>query len=145
MIGVDTNILLYALHSGSRFNSSAVTFLKEVLEDSSERVGITDYVLVELYNHLRNAAVMRKPLSAKEARNVATSYWQFKNVTRIESAPVMDQVWEYAAKPNFPRRRIFDVRLALTLQHHGVTRLATANVKDFKVLGFQKVWNPLVD
>lgn len=56
----------------------------------------------------------------------------------------MDRVWEYAAKPNFPRRRIFDVRLALTLQYHGVDRFATAMVKDFNALGFRKVWNLLV-
>lgn len=31
----------------------------------------------------------------------------------------------------------------MTLIHQGVTEFATANVKDFEALGFQKVWNPL--
>ena len=144
MIGIDTNILLYALHPGSSFNASAVRFLRTVFDSPSERVGITDYVLVELYNHLRNETVMRHPLSPKEASKVVMSYWKYKNVTRIESAPVMDRVWSFASKANFPRRRVFDVRLALTLHHHGVTEFATANVKDFRGLGFEKVWNPLV-
>jgi hypothetical protein len=30
------------------------------------------------------------------------------------------------------------------LRHVGVTRMATANVKDFQGWGFQQVWNPLV-
>jgi hypothetical protein len=57
----------------------------------------------------------------------------------------MDEAWKLAARTGFPRRRIFDVRLGLTLLHHGVTRFATANVKDFEGLGFQKVWNPLAE
>ena len=143
MIAVDTNLLLYALHPGSRFRTPAFNFLRDIFKEGAERVGITDYVLVELYNHLRNVAIMRKPLSPKEATEVVQSFWRFKNVTRIESAPIMDRVWDYAVETNFPRRRILDVRLALTLQHHGVTRFATANVKDFNGLGFEKVWNPL--
>ncbi len=61
----------------------------------------------------------------------------------IDSADVMSDVWPIAASIGFPRRRIVDVRLAKTLQAAGVTAFATANVKDFKGLGFQKVWNPL--
>jgi hypothetical protein len=34
--------------------------------------------------------------------------------------------------------------IAYTLQHHGVREFATVNLKDFKTLGFEKVWNPLV-
>jgi predicted nucleic acid-binding protein len=143
MIGIDTNILLYSLNPASKFQAAAVEFLNEVFADRSQRVGITDYVLVELYNHLRNEAVLKNPLSPREAKEIVTSYWGVRNVTRIENAPVMDQVWEYAARPNFARRKIFDARLALTLQHHGVTEFATANVKDFKRLGFERVWNPL--
>jgi len=55
----------------------------------------------------------------------------------------MDRVWQAAGKKGFARRRIFDVRLGETLRHHGVTQFATANVKDFETLGFEKVWNPL--
>jgi len=47
-----------------------------------------------------------------------------------------------AGEAGFARRHIIDLRLALTLQHHGVTELATANVKDFEGLGFERVWNP---
>ena len=48
-----------------------------------------------------------------------------------------------AAKSGFAFRRIIDVRLARTLLHHGVTEFATANVRDFAKLGFERVWNPL--
>ena len=42
-----------------------------------------------------------------------------------------------------PRRRIFDARQAYSLLHQGVRSFATANVKDFEGLGFERVWNPL--
>ena len=48
------------------------------------------------------------------------------------------------ATPNFAFRRIIDVRLAATLRHFEVTQFATTNVKDFRGLGFSKVWNPLL-
>jgi len=55
----------------------------------------------------------------------------------------MDKVWKQARRPDFARRKLFDVRLAFTLQHHGVRRFATANERDFVDLGFEEVWNPL--
>jgi predicted nucleic acid-binding protein len=61
----------------------------------------------------------------------------------IESAPVMGDVWKLAAARTFAVRRIIDARLALTLIHHGVREFATTNVRDFRRLGFDRVWNPI--
>jgi len=61
----------------------------------------------------------------------------------VENAPIMEQAWEYAREASFPRRRIFDARIALTLLHHGVHEFATVNLKDFHPFPFQRVWNPL--
>ncbi len=55
----------------------------------------------------------------------------------------MDDVWNQAATSGFARRRIFDTRLAHTLRHHGVTRFATANRRDFQDFDFVEIWNPL--
>ncbi len=43
-----------------------------------------------------------------------------------------------------PGRPDFDIRLALTLHHHGVTEFATGNTGDFENLGFSRVWDPFV-
>lgn len=143
MISFDTNILLYSLNPQSSWHQKATEFLSQSFAE--DRIVITDYVLVELYNLLRNPAILKKPLSPKAAAQIVEQYLQFPTVIRAENAPVMDEVWKWASRPNFGRRRIFDVRLGLTLQHHGVTRFATANIKDFQGLGFKKVWNPLLD
>lgn len=145
MLGIDTNILLYSLNPSSEWHEAAVKFLRESFGKSKSLVGITDYVLVELYVHLRNPVVMARPLEPDDARNLVTSYWKVPNVVRIENAIVMDQVWALAGAKNFARRRIFDARLALTLRHSGVTHFATSNTKDFEGLGFERVWNPLLE
>lgn len=145
MLGIDTNMLLYSLNPASMWHESAVTFLAQNLGDAAARVVITDYVLVELYIHLRNPAVMSRPLTAEAARDLVVSYWKIPNVMRIENANVMDDVWAIAGGKRFPRRRIFDARLAMTLRQGGVTHFATANVKDFQGWGFEKVWNPLAE
>ena len=145
MIGIDTNVLFYSLNQKSVFYNSAREYVTKALKDGDQQVVITDYMLMELYNLLRNKAVMDIPLTSPQAVKLVTSYLKSPNVKRAESAPVMDRVWELANSDHFARRRIFDIRLALTLQHHGVTHFATANVKDFQNLGFDKVWNPLIE
>jgi len=144
MIGIDTNLLLYSLNPASEWHDRAVSFLRQNFGVPSVRIAIADYVLVELYIHLRNPAVMAHPLSAVAARDLVISYWKIPNVMRIENAPIMGEAWALAGGKNFARRRIFDARLALTLRHNGVTHLATSNVKDFQGWGFEKVWNPLL-
>lgn len=144
MIGIDTNILLYSLNPSSKWHGRAMAFLRKNFADPSLRVAITDYVLVELYVHLRNPVVMAHPLKAEAAKDLVTSYWRIPNVVRVENATVMDGVWALAGSKNFARRRIFDARLALTLRRAGVTRFATSNGKDFQGFGFEEVWNPLL-
>jgi len=54
----------------------------------------------------------------------------------------MEEVWQHARSSDFVRR-IYDIRLALTLRHYKVTDFATANGKRFQGFGFARVWNPL--
>jgi toxin-antitoxin system PIN domain toxin len=142
MIGIDTNILAYARIENSPSHKAAVRFLEGI--GDRQDVVISELVLMELYLLLRNEKVLLPPLSAPEAAAEchllrAHPRWQL-----VDSADVMKEVWPIAAQEGFARRRIFDVRLAKTLQSHGVTEFATANTKDFEGLGFQRVWNPLI-
>lgn len=143
MIGIDTNILLHALNAEASEHDRASRFL-ESLVDSTEVV-IVELVLVELYVLLRNPAVFSDVFSAEEAVDIIQSFRSNSRWKVVENAPVMKNVWKIASEKGFARRKIFDLRLALTLQHHGVKQFATANVKDFKDIGFDKVWNPLLE
>jgi len=143
VISIDTNILLYAQNADCPENKRAFDFVSSC--GKREDVALCEMVLVELYVLLRNPAVLQHPLPADQAADVCQVYRQNPRWRLIENAPVMDQVWVLAGQMAFPRRRIFDARIALTLLHHGVTELATANEKDFGGFGFHKVWNPLFD
>ncbi len=145
MISCDTNILFAALDSESAYHARGVAFLEG--HRDSERFGLCELVLVELYGLLRNPTVSQRPLSAGEAADVIGRFrshprWLVLDYPGAQS-DVMKRLWELAARSDFPYRRIYDARLALTLRHHGVTDFATANIKDFQGLGFRRVWNPL--
>lgn len=143
MIAFDTNLLLHAHHAGSPLNAGAREYLSGV--SAMDSVVVCELVLVELYVLLRNPAVVAKPLSSAAAVAIVAPYRRHPRWRLVEAAEVMTRVWTLAQGPGFARRRIFDARLALTLQHHGVTDFATLNVKDFDGLGFRRVWNPLDD
>ncbi len=100
-------------------------------------------MLVEVFLKLCNGRIFRKPLSPRQAGDYCQTLRANQNWLLVESAPVMGNVWEWTRHRNFAFRRLIDIRLGLTLRHHGVTQFATTNPKDFGGLGFAKVWNPL--
>ena len=142
MIGIDTNILAYARVGTAPEHPAAARFLEE-LGDNSEVV-ISELVLVELYLLLRNDKILSPPLTAADAVKECQLLRAHPRWQLVDSADVMKEVWPIVASEGFARRRIFYVRLAKTLQSHGVTDFATANSRDFEGLGFHRVWNPLI-
>lgn len=141
MISFDTNLVIYAANSRAPEQPAAEAFLQAL--GTRRDVVICELMLVETYLKLRNASILRYPLDAPKAAAYCKTLRNNANWTLIESAPVMEKVWQLAGDKNFAIRRIIDARLALTLRHHGVTEFATTNIKDFKSFGFHRVWNPL--
>jgi len=143
----DTNVLFAVLDSASVHHASAVAFLQGL--GDSEQFGVCELVLVELYGLLRNPTVSKRPLDGAEAGQIIHRFRSHPRWLVLDypgpQTDLMSRLWKLAANPNFPYRRIYDARLALTLRHHGVTEFATRNVKDFQGFGFTKVWNPLAD
>lgn len=145
MLSIDANILLYAYSEDAPEHDHALKFISSM--SGSDAVGLSEFVLTEFYLLLRNPAVLKKPLSAPAAVQVIQSYRQHPRWKVFGFPPTSREVhaelWQHAATPGLARRRIYDTRTALTLRAFGVTEFATANVKDFEALGFEKVWNPV--
>jgi toxin-antitoxin system PIN domain toxin len=141
LISIDTNILLYAQNRDCAENATAVAFLTDCAHRND--VAICELVLVELYQLLRNPAVLELPLDAPAAAEVCQSFRRNPRWALIDNAPVMDKVWTVAAQPQVARRKLFDARLGFTLRHHGVRQFATRNLKDFHGYGFERVWDPI--
>ena len=142
MLAIDTNILLYALNADAPECTGARVWLDE--QSADPNVVISELTLVELYVLLRNPSVVPHPLPAGAASSVVQSFRTHPMWRLVDHDPdVMDEVWRRAAARTFARTRIFDIRFALGLLRHGVTRLATRNVRDFARLGFEDVFDPL--
>lgn len=146
MLSIDTHLLFFAFAEDRPEHADAVEWLEGLI--ARKDVVLSEFVLVEFYNLLRSPAVLKKPLGAPEAAAVVQTYrhhphWKIAGFPR-DGRRMHDELWNLAAKPGLPRRRIFDARQAYSLLHQGVRSFATANVKDFEGLGFERVWNPLV-
>lgn len=139
MLSFDTNIAVYAANSRDPRNEAARDFLNRITSDGS--VVICELMLVELYLKLCNVRIFANPWPPAEAAALCQAYRRNRIWKLVDSGPVMEEVWKWAAKPDFAFRRIIDIRLALTLRHHGVTEFVTGNRKDFQGFGFSRVWN----
>jgi predicted nucleic acid-binding protein len=147
MIALDTNIL-FPLVVRDRPQHGKPGAFAESLQARSD-VAVSEMVLLELYNLLRNPAVMTCPLGASAAVDVCEAFrqhpvWQTLGFPP-ESRSFHDVFWPLLSVSGFARRRSFDWRLALSLLQQGVTEFATVNLKDFDGFGFGRVWNPLKD
>ena len=146
MISCDTNVLFAATVPEDPNHEAALRLLSD--NATNNEFIIAQQALVELYGLLRNPKVLEKPLSAAEAVAVIDAYranpdWSIVDVP--EDARMMENVWRRAAKRDFARRRIHDVRLAETLKFAGVTVFYTRNTRDFGDCGFDELINPFED
>lgn len=145
MISLDTNILLSAVESSNINHTRAAGFLDSL--HGRDDVAICEFFLLELYVLLRNPAVLGKPLSPSAATDICEAFrnhprWQVIGFPS-DSRNFHDVFWPKLRETDFARRRAYDWRAALVLLHQGVTEFATVNIKDFRDLGFRRVWNPL--
>ena len=144
MLTADTNLFIHAADPDSPHHAKAREFFSGLLSLQEEFV-VCELVLVELYMQLRNGAIFVKPYTAREAADYCQAMKSNPLWRCVDYDPrVSSSLWKWAAESKAGFRQIIDARLALTLRHHGVTKLATANVKDFKSFGFENVWNPLI-
>ena len=141
LVSVDANVLVHALNRRAPEHERARRFLEEL--GARDDVVLAEQTLVEVYLLVRNPAIFPRPMSASAAAQVCAGYRAHPRWRLVECEPVMADVWHRAGASGFARRRIIDVRLALTLVRAGVAQFATGNVKDFKGLGFERVWDPL--
>jgi predicted nucleic acid-binding protein len=142
LTSADTNLFVYAADPDSAQHESARAFLM----GCGDGFVISQLILVELYMLLRNPAVFKKPYSAREAAGYCQTLARSPKWRCVDYDPlVAKKLWRWAEDTKQGYRGIIDARIGLTLRHHGVTHFATANVKDFEGLGFERVWNPLIE
>ncbi len=143
MISADTNLFIYAADPDSSRHAQALGFFEGLIDDDS--FVLCELVMIELYMQLRNPAIFKKPYTAREAAGYCRELKSNPAWRTIDYDPAVSRnLWEWAENKCPAYRQIIDARIGFVLRHHGVTRFATTNVKDFQGMGFKKVWNPLV-
>ncbi|MFM7293123.1 MAG: PIN domain-containing protein [Planctomycetia bacterium] len=143
MKSLDTNILLYAADEDCREHDAAIRLVTEALRSPAEWM-LSDQVLFEMYAGLRHPGVFAKPLSAAEAaRRVAFLRDESGFSFCCYELRQWPMIQAGLLSPAFPRRRTYDLVLAVTLRSNGVTEFYTRNVTDFRDAGFERVVNPI--
>jgi predicted nucleic acid-binding protein len=142
MISFDTNILLYSIIPESPHFQKANLFMKDISQRTD--IIVSEFVLMELYSALRNQAILNQPLTSYESVQIIKEYRNHPYWLVVgfpdSSKSIHDLIWEYMEKnPKISRTRIFDLRLAYSLQAFGVKEFVTMNLKDFNGLGFSKL------
>ena len=133
-IGIDTNVLFYAIDRDSPFHEESRQVLEGLVE--KQMAVITQQNLVELM-----VALTKRGLSLEEAFDIANSYREIMPVIKPVSG-TLELFFEKAKAANLRAVRLFDVFLAATFLSNGVEFLYTYNEKDFKRIEGLKLWKP---
>jgi predicted nucleic acid-binding protein len=143
MKSLDTNILLYAADADCEEHDAAVSLVNEALRSPAGWM-LADQVLFELYAGLRHPGIFAKPLSAVEAARRVTFLREESGFSfccyELRAWP---SIRSGLSAAGFPRRRTYDLVLAVTLRSNCVTEFYTRNVSDFRAAGFERLINPI--
>lgn len=143
MKSLDTNILLYAADEDCPEHEQAISLLNAALSKPDDWI-LADQVLFELYAGLRHPGVFARPLSAAEAtRRVAFLREESGFSLCCHELRSWPAIRAGLAGSAFPRRRTYDLVLAVTLRSNGVTEFYTRNTADFRNAGFRATINPI--
>jgi predicted nucleic acid-binding protein len=143
MKSLDTNVLLYAADEDCREHAAAIKLVNDALQSPDEWI-LADQVLFELYAGLRHPGVFNTPLSATEAaRRVAFLREESGFSFCCHELRTWPMIHAELSKPTFPRRRTYDLLLAVTLRSNGVSEFHTRNTAAFRSAGFDRLINPI--
>ena len=141
MVGIDTNILLYAYDRGSSLYDEAKALIRSLLGKNG--IAISDLSLLEFFSVVTDGKKMSAPLIEEEAVRVIESIWSAEEFRVCSgNTEVMRKAVRCAAKLKISRYGINDVYIAISLAEKGFRRILTRNTKDFKKFDFIEVVNP---
>lgn len=143
IVGLDTNLLVYATMSELAEHAAARDFLESRFRRGSDVAAVAPLLLQEYIHVVTDARRFERPLPMEaaiaRARAIGTAC-----ESRLLDQPrsVTLRALELLRQHGLGRRRIHDATLVATLEAHDVATLATRDVTDFERFGLT-VLNPL--
>lgn len=145
MFAIDTNLLVYAHNTDSKFHKQAAAFVSQVTNEHDQKgqhkICLPTQVLSE-FVHVITWQRVEKPLSITEAVRVVRDYRDM-GIPIIHQRETQIQTFLELLESSTTRKKVFDIVLAATLKDNGISGLYTVNVDDFKTFDFLEAINPL--
>jgi len=143
LIGIDTNILVYAHDNSSPFQAEALHLLENLL--AGDIVAVSEFSLREFFAVMTDGRKLRNPLSAEHARDIITDMF---HSAKFYICQANRETWlngyDLACKQQIVRYQLDDLIIALSLAQNGVEKIYTASADDFKKFDFIEPINPFV-
>lgn len=142
MIGVDTNILVYAHRRDSAFHGPAADRLRWLCEGSVPWV-LPWPCLYEFWNIATHPRIFRSPSSPAQARDQIRAWIHAPTCHLIGELPATVDDLDRLVDGEIRGPRVHDARIALICHAHGVEELWSAD-RDFSRFPWLRTINPLV-
>ncbi len=141
MVGLDTNILLYAYDKNSLFYEQAKAFIKTLL--GQEIIALADLTLLEFYSVITDGRKIASPMLPSEAAVI------INNIINAEefrifygNKTIIENLTTCAVNFNISRYGINDIYIANTLAKSQIKKIFTVNTEDFNKFDFIDAVNP---
>ena len=141
MIGIDSNILIYAHNRASPYYGEAKQLIHTSIEENT--LGVSELSLREFYAVITDGWKVEKPVQPTTASVLLQNYFESEKVTVCKlTREVWRRAFEYTARYHVARYDLDDLLIALTLSLNGLESFYTRNTKDFKKFDFIEAINP---
>lgn len=145
-IAIDTNILIYAQFSGFAQHVRAKLAVESALRDEKTRLNFTVGIFQEFLHIVTDQRRFEHPLTMREATEAVAIHQGRQNVRILETSENdLMNAMALLQLHRLGRNRIADTILAAVLRRHGVRRLWTKNLSDFRLFDFLAVSDPTAE
>ncbi len=139
---LDTNIIVHAHNLSSPHQLRASKIIQDALHSKLDAC-ITPQILYEFFAVVTNRRRVDQPLSITEALNICEDLWLSPEIKVIEAhSSTTSTVFSLTKQYEIRGAQIFDCVIAATAHEHGIKRVLTENIKDFRIFDFLEVINP---
>ena len=140
---IDVNLMLYGADASSPFHSRARAFL-EACARSDEPLYLCYLTLMAFVRMSTHPRIFTNALTPAEAIGNVRALAELPHARLIAERDGFLDVYREVTKSVAVRANLVpDAHLASILKQHGISTLYTANVDDFRKLGFSDIRNPL--
>jgi len=139
---IDSNILVYAHNTDSKFNKQSKNLMKDALKRKINAC-ISIQNLLEFYSIITNPKRVEKPIKFEEAREIFNLYSKSLSIKIIyPTSKSLLMLSEFLNLFQITKAEIFDAYLVATMKENNVKTIYTENTSHFERYDFLKVVNP---